>query len=123
MTLREQVYLKFDGKCAYSGTKLKDDWQMDHIIPVSDFGSTDGENLLPVQRILNHYKRAYSLEEFRTWLLGELHLRLKKLPKNPRADRTIRHKEYLLEVAELFGITEDKPFDQVFYFEKIKEQK
>jgi len=123
VTLREQVYLKFDGKCAYSGTKLKDDWQIDHIVPKYQNGSNHIDNLVPVQRILNHYKRALDLEDFRTWLLGELHLRLKKLPKNPRVERTIRHKEYLLEVAELFGITVDKPFDQVFYFEKIKEQK
>lgn len=120
---REEVYNKYGGRCAYSGTPLKDDWQIDHIIPVSDCGSPEIENLLPVQRILNHYKRAYPLELFRTWLLGELHLRLRKLPKNPKAERSIRHKEYLLEVAELFGITEDKPFSQVFYFEIVDKEK
>jgi 5-methylcytosine-specific restriction endonuclease McrA len=30
---REQVYKKYGGRCAYTGTPLKDDWQVDHIIP------------------------------------------------------------------------------------------
>lgn len=31
MTKREKVYSKFDGKCAYSGTPLESDWQIDHM--------------------------------------------------------------------------------------------
>lgn len=135
--LRRRVYNKYGGRCAYSGTPLKKDWQVDHYYPVRYCRSalpsvrpvvmgknlTDPNafhNLVPAQRIVNHYKRALLPDKFRTWYLGDLHLRLAKLPKKPRVDKTIRHKEYLLEVAALFGITPDKPFDQIFYFETLE---
>jgi 5-methylcytosine-specific restriction endonuclease McrA len=115
---REQIYKKYGGRCAYTGTPLKDDWQVDHIIPKRRGGTDDINNLVPAQRIVNHYKRALSLEKFRVLWLGGLHNRLKKLPKNPKVAKSIRRKEYLLEVADLFGITPDKPFSGVFYFER-----
>ena len=31
MTKREKVYNKFNGKCAYTGTPLESDWQIDHM--------------------------------------------------------------------------------------------
>lgn len=34
MTKRERIYNKFGGLCAYSGTPLEDDWQIEHIDPV-----------------------------------------------------------------------------------------
>ena len=74
---REIIKKKFGGKCAYSGTELKDDWQVDHIEPQFLFkeGYMQGnpnniDNLVPCQRIINHYKRALPLETFRTWFLG-----------------------------------------------------
>jgi len=59
------------------------------------------------------------LETFRTWFLSGLHTRLKKLPKNPKVEKSIKHKRYLLEVASLFGISEDRPFSGKFYFETL----
>lgn len=133
--LRQQVYEKYNGKCAYSGTGLKEDWQVDHLIPLQSFAiwnlspelresrygiswdKNDIENLMPVQKIVNHYKRGLILSDFREWYLGGLHKRLKKLPKKTNSQKTIERKKYLMEVAELFGITEDKPFNGVFYFE------
>ena len=120
---RQEVYNKYNGKCAYSGTDLKDDWQVDHIVPIVHGGTNDIDNLMPVQRIVNHYKRALTLKNFREWYLGGLHERLAKLPKNPRSENGIKKKQYLLDIAELFGITVDKPFDGMFYFEKIKDKK
>lgn len=125
MTKREQIYNKFNGLCAYSGTPLKDDWQVDHMCPKIYFeitgleGMDDISNLMPVQRIINHYKRSLTLEEFRSWYLGGLHDRLKKLPKNPRTEKSIKRKAYLLKVAELFDIKPDKPFNGKFYFETL----
>ena len=128
MTKREKIKAKYNGLCAYSGTLLEDDWQVDHLIPKRNFerGITEGnandiKNLIPSQKLVNHYKRALSLEEFRNWYLGELHIRLGKLPKNPRTDKSKKHKAYMLKVASYFGITEDKPFDKIFYFEKNEE--
>ena len=75
-----------------SGTKLEDDWQIDHVKPVGRnwwtntamFEENDTfENMFPVQKIINHYKGSLDLETFRTWYLAGLHKRLKKLPKNP----------------------------------------
>ena len=31
---REIIKNKFGGKCAYTGTELKEDWQVDHVKPV-----------------------------------------------------------------------------------------
>lgn len=126
---REAIKQKFGGRCAYSGTILKDDWEIDHIRSRQEleyFGlsylADNLDNLVPCQKIINHYKRALPLEEFRTWYLGGLHERLKKLPKNPQVPKSIRRKKYLLKVAELFGITEDKPFSGKFYFETLNDK-
>lgn len=130
MTKRDRIKQKFDGLCAYSGTPLEGDWQIDHLKPVvrnwwdgtMKFEKDDCEdNMIPVQKILNHYKHSYSLNDFRTWLLGGLHERLKKLPKNPKTDKSRKRKEYLLKVAGYFGITPDKPFSGKFYFETLNE--
>lgn len=126
---REIIRNKYGGKCAYTGTDLKDDWQVDHIIPVRRnlFGTgalgEDNhsiENMVPCQRIVNHYKHSLLLEEFRTWLLGGLHERLKTLPKNPKTEKSAKRKAYMLEVAGLFGITPEKPFSGIFFFETLK---
>ena len=76
-------------------------------------------NMVPVQRLINHYKHSIPLQEFRTWLLGGLHERLKRLPKNPKTEKSRKRKEYLLQIAKYFGITENRPFSGVFYFETI----
>lgn len=123
---REIIKNKFGGKCAYTGTDLKDDWQVDHVKPIirNWWNGTcvfekdhNLENMVPCQKIVNHYKGSLDLETFRTWYLGGLHERLRKLPKNPIAQKSIKKKAYLLEVANLFGISEDKPFSGKFYFE------
>lgn len=77
------------------------------------------DNIVPCQKIINHYKASMSLESFRTWYLGGLHERLKKLPKNPRTEKGEKRKAYLLKVASYFGITQDKPFSGKFYFETL----
>jgi len=125
-TNREILKNKYDGLCAYSGTLLEDDWQIDHFIPKLHYeiGLAKGDqnninNLMPCQRIINHYKRSLGIEMFRIWLLGELHLRLRKLPKNPRVEKSINHKRYLLKVASYFKITAEKPFNKSFYFETL----
>ena len=115
---RQAVYDKFGGRCAYTGTLLKDDWQVDHIVPKRQGGTDDINNLYPAQRIVNHYKRCLDNEKFRTWLLGGLHLRLRKLHKNPRTEKGRKRKAYLTEVADIFGITPDKPFCGTFYYER-----
>lgn len=125
---RELIRMKFDNKCAYTGTELKADWQIDHMKPIirntwtGEMHNAENhciDNLYPVQKIVNHYKGALDLETFRRWYLQGLCERLKKLPKNSSVERTINRKKYLYEVAELFGISETKPFTGKFYFETL----
>jgi len=77
--------------------------------------------MYPCQKIINHYKGSLDLETFRSWLLGGLHLRLAKLPKNPKTEKSIKRSAYLRKVAAYFDIREDKPFDGAFYFERVKQ--
>ncbi len=132
---RRAVYEKYGGRCAYCGKPLGDDWQVDHIFPkhlahmlgsdvmkkyfkitLSDINQI--ENLIPCQKILNHYKRGLVLEDFRNKWLGGLHKRLSKLPRNPRTEKSKKRKEYMLKIASFFDISPDKPFNGVFYFER-----
>jgi 5-methylcytosine-specific restriction endonuclease McrA len=120
---REQVRNKFGGKCAYTGTPLEQDWQVDHVIPQYRFkerfvqgNANDLSNLIPCQRIVNHYKRGHDLEGFREYMFG-FHIRLGKLPKKTTRPQTIKRIEYMLKIAALFDITPEKPFNGIFYFE------
>lgn len=122
MNRRQRIFNKYNGLCAYTGNPLGDDWQIDHMEPyfhcqMRGENPNRDENLMPSLRIVNHYKRSYGLEEFRGYMLS-FHKRLKKLPKNPHTTDSIKHKEYLLKVSEVFGITVDNPFSGKFFFEK-----
>ena len=72
--VRQAVYEKYDGRCAYCGQKIAyKDMQVDHFIPKrgwseSGSGSDDFFNLMPSCRMCNHYKRANSLETFRKYI-------------------------------------------------------
>ena len=59
-------------------------------------------------------------QKFKSWLLAGLNERLKKLPKNPKSERGIKRKDYLLRVADAFDIAEDKPFCGELWFEKAE---
>ena len=49
----------------------------------------------------------------------EFHKRLGKLPKKTSKESTKKRISYMNEIAEVFGITKDKPFSGKFYFETI----
>jgi len=125
---REIIKQKFAGKCAYTGTDLMENWQVDHKVSIQHNHYYKGsaleidvnhiDNLVPAQRIINHYKRSLSLEGFRDYLRN-FHLRLAKLPKKTTNKKTIKRIEYMQEIARLFDITPDKPFNGVFYFETL----
>jgi len=125
---REIIRNKYSGKCAYTGTELLPDWQVDHINPVNRLYGTimwrqnhNIENMVPCQRIINNYKFNMNLKQFRNFML-DFHLRLKRLPKNPKTEKSKKRKENLLEIAKLFGITPDKPFTGKFYFETLNQE-
>lgn len=107
--LREMVYQKYSGKCAYCGRKIDyKDMQVDHFLPlrawnVEDCGSDDFSNLMPSCRMCNHYKRANSLETFRRYI-GEIPQKLRE--------------NYIYKVGLAYGniIENEKPI--TFYFER-----
>lgn len=106
-SVRQVVYEKFGGRCAYCGRKIDyKDMQVDHFIPkrgYSESGSDNISNLMPSCRMCNHYKRANSLEIFRTYI--------QEIPRKLRQN-------YIYKVGVEYGnvIENEKPI--VFYFEK-----
>lgn len=124
--LREQVRLKYNGLCAYTGLPLDDKWQADHVFPkcrtiqlYHNINNHDCvENLVPALRIVNHYKRSLDLDGFRNYMLT-FHIRLAKLPKKTDVENTKKRIAYMNEVANLFGITKEIPFNGKFYFETL----
>lgn len=122
---REIIRNKYNGRCAYTGKQLGDDWQVDHMTSKCnneymrlniDINNID--NLVPALKIVNHYKRDKSLEGFRVYMLN-FHKRLARLPKSTRLEKTAKRIKYMHEVAEAFDITVNKPFSGEFYFETL----
>lgn len=106
--VREQVYRKYNGHCAYCGCKLDyKDMQVDHVVSVyGNNGSNDIENLMPACRMCNFYKSYFPLEVFRK-NLETLHERLRK--------------PFIYRLALKYGLIEEHKKDVVFYFEKEQE--
>lgn len=120
---RQEIYNKYNGKCAYTGKLLDDGWQVDHMEPpfyANMYGRDPNrtENLVPALRIVNHYKREKDLEAFRKYMTT-FHLRLAKLPKKPHVEKSIKRCNYMYLVADVFGISTTIPFTGKFYFETL----
>jgi 5-methylcytosine-specific restriction endonuclease McrA len=65
-------YVSQDGKCAYCGTPLNDDFEIDHYIPVSRGGSNGKENIRCACQRCNRAKQDKmpdEWQEYLTWLL------------------------------------------------------
>lgn len=116
--VREAVYYKYDGHCAYCGKKLTyKEFQVDHLIPVQRerFGRYTEEqiecfeNYMPTDRTCNHYKRAHSLETFRRYI-EEIPMKL---------DRG----SYIYRIGKKYNLIEEHPRKIKFYFEEIEEKR
>jgi hypothetical protein len=130
VTKRERIREKFGGLCAYTGKPLGDDWQIDHMTPrrlsrwKKNIDVEAEDNLMPCLRTVNYYKRGFGLEGFRKYI-KKINRRIRGMKKK---DGTYRKNmenrcKYVERIAEAFGITDDAPFDGVFYFEKYMEAK
>ena len=69
---REQIRMKFGGRCAYCGCELTDKWHADHLEPVVRFGNQmthperdNVENLVPACHPCNLHKFSQSLDDYR----------------------------------------------------------
>lgn len=126
--IRQQVYNKYNGRCAYCGKEIAyKDMQVDHIIPIahSCYGPRDKaekvrkmfedgsinaiDNLMPACRACNFYKGINDIEGFRNRIKSEL-------------DHTCRA-SFQVRLAMQYGILEYKPWDGKFYFERLKVEK
>lgn len=115
--VREAVYYKYDGHCAYCGKELTTkDYQVDHLIPVQRerFGKYTEEqlerfeNYMPACRRCNHYKRAHSLEVFRKYI--------EEIPAKLYRDN------YIYKVGLDYGLVEAHEHKIKFYFEWLEEE-
>jgi len=119
---REKIKNKFNGRCAYCGEKLKNGWNIDHVIPKSNFEKVVREkrqpkflkhlkredvnhddNLFPSCASCNRYKDSYSLRQFRREL-GKLTTRLH--------ERTT-----IYRIAKRFNLITETKNRIIFYFE------
>ena len=110
---RQQIHKKYNGHCAYCGKEINyKDMQVDHIRPkrewvealVEDYDINCIENLNPSCRRCNHYKRSLNLEGFREYM-KTIHERIEK--------------NYINKVGIDYGVVTIKPFDGIFYFERV----
>ena len=113
--LRDEIFKKYDGHCAYCGKELnRGTWQVDHLIPVQRerFGKASQqeverfENFMPSCRRCNHYKRAHSLETFRRYI--------EEIPRKLKEDN------YIYKIGLDYGLVEEHPHKIVFYFEQVE---
>lgn len=106
--IREQVYQKYNGHCAYCGCEIDyKDMQVDHVISVyGKDGSNDLDNLMPTCRMCNFYKSTFSIDSFRRHL-ESLYERLRK--------------PFIYCLALKYGLIEEHKKKVKFYFEKEKE--
>lgn len=105
--VRQKVYEKYDGHCAYCGKKIEyKDMQVDHIQSHYLEGSDELENYNPSCRQCNFYKGTMSIEDFRVQLT-KLRERLQKV--------------YIYRLSISYGLVEEKENTIQFYFEKVIE--
>ena len=105
--MREDVYAKCDGHCAYCGCEISmKEMQIDHLEPFYNGGKDNIENLMPSCRQCNFYKSAFYLITFRS----EIHKLLERCKKL-----------FIVRLAIKYGILTVRNWDGVFYFERKKE--
>ena len=102
---RQQVYEKYDGRCAYCGKEIEfKDMQVDHLVSLHNGGADSMDNYMPACRMCNHYKRTASLETFRK-LISEIPHKLKR-------------DSYIYRVGVAYGIIEPREDPKIrFHFE------
>lgn len=110
--VRQEVYNKTNGHCAYCGCELPKRWQVDHVVPVerqngkyTGRGTDDIDNLLPSCPSCNNYKSCLDLEDFRDQVEHTYY--------------TVLTGTKTILIAERYGIVERHKKEIEFYFEKI----
>jgi len=114
---REQVRVKYGGRCAYCGVELGDRWHADHFEPVIRFGDDRKAeqpgnhavaNMMPACAPCNLSKGRQTLEGWREWLAGHVN------------SLNLYHPIYRL--AKAYGLIVETAAPVVFYFEKVTDE-
>lgn len=106
--IRELVYQKYDGHCAYCGREIAlEDMQVDHIISRYKNGTDDLENFNPACRMCNFRKGVYTIEQFRREIQDQAETAMKTFGNR---------------MSSVFGLISYTPHEITFYFEKVNKQ-
>lgn len=113
--IRQQVYHKYNGHCAYCGCSLEyGDMQVDHIDSVyrAEYeGRETNDNIvnyMPSCRACNFYKGVYSIEQFRSNIENIL---IRKL-----------HKDFNYKMLVNYGMIHEDLKPVLFYFERAESE-
>lgn len=124
--IRENVFNKYGGRCAYCGTELQKGWHIDHIQAIRRNDSDENierinkylttplvrgensiENYNPACRPCNIWKSTYNIEQFRKEIAEQIK-RLNEYNPNYRN-------------AKRYGLIKETNIEVKFYFEQIGE--
>ena len=106
--IRELVFQKYDGHCAYCGREIAlEDMQVDHIISRYNKGADDLENFNPACRMCNFRKGVYTIEQFRREIQDQAETAMKTFGNR---------------MSSVYGLISYTPHEITFYFEKVNKQ-
>lgn len=116
--IRQQVYEKYSGHCAYCGKLLEyKEMQVDHLIPFRKIENAQAqeveqienvENYMPACRSCNHYKRGADLEVFRNLI--------ETIPDKLERDN------YIYRIGCRYKNIKPEKQKIIFYFERDNEE-
>lgn len=107
--IRQLVYNKCNGHCAYCGCELEyKDMQVDHVLAVGRGGSNDIDNLLPACRQCNYDKHKKTIEGFRKRISKELYKSLERV--------------FVYRLAKKYNLVKEEPRVVKFYFEQLQDE-
>ena len=112
--IRELVYSKYNGRCAYCGERIDiKDMQIDHYIPLArnwpdgwlhrQRGTDEISNLMPSCRSCNFHKGMSDIEQFRESLQHGI---------------ACCQRDFTYRMMVRYGLVQETPHRIVFYFEK-----
>lgn len=107
--IRQLVYNKCNGHCAYCGCELEyKDMQVDHVLAVGRRGSNNIDNLLPACRQCNYDKHKKTIEGFRRRISKELYKSLERV--------------FVYRLAKKYNLVKEEPRVVKFYFEQLQDE-
>lgn len=106
--LREEIRMKFGGRCAYCGCDVSVKMQVDHVVPLELGGTNDPKNLFPSCPPCNNFKLTMTVEVFRSELQAQVE-RAQKYSVNYR-------------MAKKHGLVVETCRKVVFHFEKSNKE-